>query len=234
MPRTKLLTVVALLAITFTSAACSSGEGGIGGTTAGSSDSDSGSSASTSAKASKDDDVAHENTATMLSYAEWDGKKPVNALHLTEAVELPTAFAGLVDPDWAAKNAYAAVKLAQYQDKAIGVLFEPGSTPTPADGPVPDSAFARVAPDGQITGILVGDEDIQRGAQNGFDLQRDTDNGYYAVDAEDGIAMPSASAGTKENMRYVSRVLPDAFDDHLVWVVLRGGTAIYKAEIRDY
>lgn len=166
---------------------------------------------------SRSDDQIRPNA--RLRGAEWKSVSdtPSFYLRLVEAYALPSDIAtGLKECSG------DRCSLAQYQDKNIGVVIN-NNTPG-YDSP----AVAIFTPDG----ALVSSRSYENGATpEAFDLQKKARQGYFRITASDGIVIPAGSNGSEPEMHYGLAVLADAFDKTAVWLLLRDGTHLFKANI---
>lgn len=171
---------------------------------------------------------SQEYDADDLDKAYWGTKRstaPRLAVHLDAAYDLPAGFGDLVAATDVDLNCVNSVdcQLMQYRDRTIGLYVW--------DNGAPDGQKARLAIIGQ-DGSVVSDK---RYANNNdvpgsFDRAESAQRGYFHVTADD-IAIPAAAVGTEDGMVSASAIRPDAFVDNTFWVLLRGGTQIYKGTL---
>lgn len=160
-----------------------------------------------------------------------DSKQPQGVLMLTDAYDLPTSHDQLaelevgVDGMSSLFTGLPFLGLTQLQDKTIGVV----SHKPYADWE--ESTLAVVDPQ---SGDVVGQFDAgnAESAPTRFDLAARYDWGYHRIEtSNDQIQLPAASAGTEDSMRYAISVMPDVFDEGTYWVLLRGSSDLYRAEL---
>lgn len=154
------------------------------------------------------------------SYAEWDtGATPRDVIQLEKAFALPPAVTTALQQCEGDRCA-----LKQYQDKSVGVQINPN---TPG---VSATMVAIYSPEGQLVSFkpypLAGD------VPEPFDLQKRASQGYYRI-AGGNVEIPATANGTESEMNYALALLPDAFDSTVLWVLLRGGTQLYKAYLHS-
>lgn len=164
----------------------------------------------------------------------WDKdskKQPQGVLMLTDVYDLPTSHDQLTELEVGVGGMSSLftglpfLGLTQLQDKTIGVV----SHKPYADGE--ESTLAVVDPQ---SGDVVGQFDAgnAESAPTRFDLAARYDWGYHRIEtSNDQIQLPAASAGTEESMRYAISVMPDVFDEGTYWVLLRGSSDLYRAEL---
>lgn len=177
------------------------------------------------------------NTGRLV-YTTWEKKDdndpPGYAIVLTDEYKLPSEFDVVIDePDLLSGIVVGFDQgtrgLTQYQNKNIGVAV-PLFT---GSGSSKDTVLmlAVLGQDGSLvssTPYKPGDDRPEP-----FDLVNEADSGYARVEADGGIAIPAAAAGNKDGKNYVTSVMADAFDDYVLWVMVRGSSSVYKAEVRD-
>lgn len=220
------------LVVSITAIACSGG--GDSGTTASGGATGNG---STAAAPSSSDGCEPSNNE-YLSRAEWDRSTtsaPSYAVILTRRIALPRSM------PWTDRvlggTTYHLLGdgfrinyrgLAQFQDHAIGVF----QGPEPDDDRTPTAIVTTVSQDGAIVSTRdYSGADAPLPA--GFDLARTTTAGYFHITATDGVSIPAAANGTGDDQAYAEQILPDAFDEHTVWVIMRGEEgAIFKAKFQ--
>lgn len=156
-----------------------------------------------------------------IPYAEWDtGATPRAVIQLEKAFDLPPAVTTALQQCEGDRCA-----LKQYQDKSVGVQINPN---TPG---VSATMVATYDQSGQLASFkqyeLTGD------VPKSFDLQKDAVQGYYRIAASSGVEIPATANGTENEMNYATWVLPDAFDETVIWVLLRGGKYLYKAYLHS-
>lgn len=155
-----------------------------------------------------------------LKRAAWDTDDPSSTpdivIHLNTATALPTHVASIFQDADRKCGGVSICRIDQFQDRTIGVYGKP--------------QLARYNQDGML--IATTDYDNASDLPKPFDLAKDASKGYFQFGAADGVAIPAAAAGTADGMQFALAILPDAFDDRVVWVLLRGGTALYRADLR--
>lgn len=163
-------------------------------------------------------DAEYLDTASWADFQTKDGaRQPSGVLMLTKEIPLPPDFSPLADID-------ASPGITQYQDQTIGVIA------VPEDGGRADRVVATVDPDGTV--VDVSEYSRVSDMPKPFDLVKQrTQGGYYRVEAPDGVQIPAAAAGNEVNMTYASAILPDSFDEEKFWVLLRGSSTLYEAEL---
>lgn len=159
--------------------------------------------------------------------AEWekDKPRPTGILKLTWQTELPSAVA----QDVSTAQSSALVSLVQYQDKSIGV----GSTKAYGNGT--NRSAAQYDAQGNLVKVrtLTGAAGEDHGPAR-FDQAETVVGGYYLrVQAGDGVQIPAAANGIETGQEFVLAALPDAFERQTVWVLMRGGTKLYRGTVYD-
>ncbi|GAA4741714.1 hypothetical protein [Gordonia alkaliphila] len=160
--------------------------------------------------------------------------RPARAFLLEQAIDLPPAFDALTGLETlsTANTPYyfvsTTVGLAQYQDKNVGVNLA-----TPLKGWTRETVRMNVAVlsrGGQLVSSNAYAPDQASQIPKPFDLQQRTlTSGYYRIEAKDGVTIPSVAAGTKPTQNFALQILPDAFDENVYWVLMRGSAKLYKA-----
>lgn len=155
-----------------------------------------------------------------LPYAEWDtGATPRAVIQLEKAYELPPAVTTALQQCTGDR-----CSLKQYQDKNVGVQI---NTNTPG---VDNVMVAIYDQNGQLVSFK---QYPQSGdVPKSFDLQKDARQGYYRIATRD-VEIPAEAHGTEDEMNYATWILPDAFDETVIWVLLRGGKYLYKAYLHS-
>ncbi len=150
-----------------------------------------------------------------LKRADWpDDEAPNATVHLTKATALPVDVADAFANNFNDCDAVTC-RIEQYQDKSIGVYAKP-----------------TLALYGQDGALMSTKTYLPTELPAHFDRAHALSAGYFHVTADAGIEIPAAAAGNAEHMNYAIGILPDAFDDTKFWVLLRGGTAVYQADVR--
>ncbi|MBS4103071.1 MULTISPECIES: hypothetical protein [Mycobacteriales] len=209
-----------VLVISVTAVACTSSDGGSSPTA---SDGASQSSAQTSGDS---DEVCRAVRGRAVWRAEWEKeKRPEYLLKLTAQTDLPSQ----VTPKLSSPSVTSSIeRMVQYQDKTIGV----GEIDVPIGGP--PVYVAQYGPDGALIKLhTIRQQSDTTAMPTPFDQAEDISGGYMQVQASDGIDIPSASNGVETNQHYVVNAMPDAFDRPTVWVLLRGGTKLYRGTVYD-
>lgn len=177
-----------------------------------------------------------EVTAARWEKTDKDG--PIEFLRLTEEFDLPPQLAGLADPQRTdtfggnyvnASFPYPNGGLVQYQDKSIGVIM-----PTKRTNVGKSDAQMDIAVVGQDGGLVSHTRYVEYDDQvypKPFDLANKQVSGYFRVGAVNGVEIPAVAAGDKDEKAYLTSVLADAFDDSVVWVLVRGSAKLYKASL---
>lgn len=159
---------------------------------------------------------------SVISTAKWrrPSEVPENKFHLTAAYDLPASISSIVAATSCKPTATSICGLSQARDQSITINI---SNP---DG----RHFVAINPDGSIRSNISSSDPIP---VERFDLAGRAYDGYYRVTAADGISIPAAAAGTKPDMVYLSAYIVDAFNQRDLWVLAKGGTKLYRAEIRS-
>ncbi|ACY19874.1 heat shock protein DnaJ domain protein [Gordonia bronchialis DSM 43247] len=219
-----------VLVVGITAVACSGG--GDSGTAASGGDAGNG---STAAAPSSGDAGCEPSNNEYTSRAKWDGSRstaPSYEVALTRRIALPRSMPWtdrvLGGTDYYRIGDGFRINyrgLAQLQDRSIGVF----QGPDPSDASTPTAIVTTVSQDGAIVSTRdYAGADAPLPA--GFDLARTTLAGYFRISAADGVSIPAAATGTEQEQAYAEQILPDAFDEHTVWVIMRGEEgAIFKA-----
>lgn len=175
------------------------------------------------APANQEDAACKLRDAELLDTASWtdsqtkDGaRQPSGVLMLTKETPLPPEFSPLAETD-------ADRGITQYQDQTVGVIA------VPENGGRADRVVATVDPDGTV--VDVSEYSSEYDMPEPFDLVKQWSYGYYRVEASNGIQIPAAAAGNEVNMNFVTAVLPDSFDSEKFWILLRGSSSLYEAEL---
>lgn len=160
--------------------------------------------------------------------------RPNRVFLLENQYALPPAFDALAGLETlsAANTPYyfvsTKVGLAQYQDRNVGVNLA-----APLKGWTRETVRMNVAVlsrDGQLVSSNAYAPDQASQAPKPFDLEKQAlTSGYYRIEAKDGVTIPSVAAGTKPAQNFALQILPDAFDDNVYWVLMRGSDKLYKA-----
>ena len=171
-------------------------------------------------------------TSSSLKTAQWSSKrsssnKPRAQIHLNEAFALPSDISALLDES----SGSSASILTQYQDKNVGVEVEQiGDSDSNTQS---GTLLALYGQDGKlVSNTFYSSSDSTAKLPATFDLAKTPKSGYYRIVGADGLQIPAEANGTDPEMNYAASVLPDAFDDRVLWVVLRGGDQLYKADLR--
>ncbi|OBA38997.1 hypothetical protein [Gordonia sp. 852002-51296_SCH5728562-b] len=183
-----------------------------------------------------------DKTDDNLQFASWnnvpggsDRRQPSRVMMLTRATVLPSQFAQLAageDIQWGLGSpvltGLPVNGITQFQDKRIGVVSSPPVT-TNDDG---SATLAIVDQNGTLVSTTTYTDANKAGAPTRFDLARQRlTGGYYRIEAQNGVVIPAAAQGTKQNMVYANTILPDAFDDSTLWLMMRGSSNLYKATL---
>lgn len=207
-----------ILAISVTAVACS----GDGGSSPTASDGSVQSSAQTSGDS---DQVCRPARGRAVWNAEWEKeKRPDYLLKLTAQTDLPSEVAQkLSNPRLASGLKF----MTQYQDKTIGV----GEVNSTIGGPA--VYVAQYDAEGALVKLhTIRQQSDTTAMPTPFDQAEDISGGYMRVQA-DGVEIPSEANGVEATQQYVVNALPDAFDRSKVWVLLRGGTKLYRGTLYD-
>ncbi|ANI91221.1 hypothetical protein [Dietzia timorensis] len=206
-----------ILAIAVTAVACSGSDGGLSPTA-------SDGSVQSSAQTSGDSDqVCRPARGRAVWNAEWEKeKRPDYLLKLTAQTDLPSEVAQkLSNPRLASGLKF----MTQYQDKTIGV----GEVNSTIGGPA--VYVAQYDADGALVKLhTIRQQSDTTAMPTPFDQAEDISGGYMRVQA-DGVEIPSEANGVEATQQYVVNALPDAFDRSKVWVLLRGGTKLYRGTL---
>ena len=140
---------------------------------------------------------------------------------ITDAIELPASMSGLAtETQFGGGSVFLSGLpyngLTQFQDKNIGAL-------------VRGEILSLISPDGRVLSTTTYTRDTADRAPKRFDLARNRTSGYYRIEAQQGIEMPTTANGTEKNMVYATSYLADSFDDSIIWLTLRGSSMVYKA-----
>ncbi|ATD71724.1 hypothetical protein CNO18_17125 [Gordonia sp. 1D] len=189
-----------------------------------------------------DDDNAPTNAAAASSAADaspqqnydindayWStgrSSAPPAALRLDAAYDLPEGVGPLVANTGVDRNCANSVdcRLARYRNGDLGLYV-----------------WDRDAPDGQKARLVVLDQNGAVLSDKTYDNNNDVPltnldtrksavRGYFRV-TSDGVTIPAAADGTKNEMVLTSVVLPDAADKDIVWILLHGGTQLYRGSL---
>lgn len=171
-----------------------------------------------------------------LSKARWReslSAAPSRVIVLEKKIDLPNRYPfgdSLGDVSYFALGQGFKVSyrgLAQFQDRSIGVFQGPDTD----NLQTLSASVTTVGQDGTI--ISTRDYTLATAAQmpTGFDLARTPAVGYFHITTANGVQVPAQANGTKDGQVYAAQLVADAFDQTVVWVILRGeGSAIYKAK----
>lgn len=206
-----------ILVISVTAVACS----GDSSTSPTASD---GSSQSSTQTSGDSDQVCRPARGRAVWNAEWEKeKRPDYLLKLTAQTDLPSEVAQkLSNPRLASGLKF----MTQYQDKTIGV----GEVNSTIGGPA--VYVAQYDADGALIKLhTIRQQSDTTAMPTPFDQAEDISGGYMQVQAADGVEIPSAANGVEATQQYVVNALPDAFDRSKVWVLLRGGTTLYRGTL---
>ncbi|MCZ4579423.1 hypothetical protein O4158_10075 [Gordonia amicalis] len=182
--------------------------------------------------------TAEAHDSAKISYTAWkkNRDKPSYAIVLTSEIKLPSDFdivknqPELLD---GTITGYSGVHrgLSQLQDRSVTVTVpEFGESSSYSDT---DLLIAVIGQDGSVTSATRYPYPAANRPKP-FDLANDATAGYARVTAASGsgIVIPAEAAGDKPEKAYVSSVLRDAFDDTVVWAMVRGSSSVYKAQIQ--
>ncbi|EGD57136.1 hypothetical protein [Gordonia neofelifaecis] len=163
---------------------------------------------------------------SLVEKAAWTRGDPGYAVVLTQATDLPTPIAtGLAESNFDGLGTGG--KLGQLQDKGVFVVIDAWFNRDMTDHAAVFSA------DGTLRESLKRPT-MSSGPANwpkSFDLEKDDTHGYHHITAGQGVQIPAEAGGTKPGQTYALAILPDAFDDDVVWVLLRGGKQLYKGTL---
>lgn len=174
-------------------------------------------------------------TSELLRNTRWSrATTPGYSLLLTDQIHLPSQFAALKDQTYGfGDHATAPFSidggLTQYQDKNVGILR--GTSRKKLGGNDATMDLAIVSPDGALISQRTYTEDERSQIPKKFDLAKDFTTGYHRIEAEQGVTIPAAAAGDEVNKNFATAIMPDAFDKKVLWVLLRGSAALYKASV---
>lgn len=184
------------------------------------------------------DSEAHDSA--KISYTAWkkNRDKPSYAIVLTSEIKLPSEFdivksqPELLEGSVFGYSVAVDRGLSQLQDKSVTVtvpIFDETTSSYSDDALL----IAVIGQDGTVTSATRYQYPAE-GRPQPFDLANDATSGYARVTAASGsdISIPAEAAGDRPEKNYVTSVLRDAFDDHLLWVMVRGSSSVYKAEIK--
>ncbi|WP_156528101.1 hypothetical protein [Gordonia sp. 852002-50395_SCH5434458] len=182
------------------------------------------------------DSEAHDSA--KISYTAWkkNRDKPSYAIVLTSEIRLPTDFdivksqPELLD---GTITGYSGVHrgLSQLQDRSVTVTVPEFGESSSYSGT--DLLIAVIDQGGTVTSATRYPYPAANRPES-FDLANEPTAGYARVAAASGsgIVIPAEAAGDKPEKAYVSSVLRDAFDDTVVWAMVRGSSSVYRAEIK--
>lgn len=184
---------------------------------------------------------------TDLYPARWTSKskdkRPKLALQLTKAIDLPAGFSALSKPNpscvpdtipgYPFNNPMQGI----FQLRGGSVALICGEDENGSDKPVAVHAVT-VNKDGQVLGTQTMTRSRTNNQIDGtitldyFDLPKESqDTQYFRVQGSDGITIPAGSTGLTDDMVFVVQALPDAFDESIVWVLLRASDKLYQAKV---
>lgn len=167
--------------------------------------------------------------ATTVEKTSWTKKSQPNyVLKLTWQTELPPEVGKQVANTDSIGYQLHGRTLVQYQDKTIGA-GPLGAIAGPGTGPL---HFAQYIADGTLikTWTVTGTDSDYSGPTV-FDLAEDRSYGYMRVQTGEGITIPAEAGGTDGEQQFVETAMPDAFDKDIVWVLMRGGTKLYRGTV---
>lgn len=178
--------------------------------------------------------------AIKLRYAAWKGRgqtAPDYAVVLISETQLPSEYSLVKDePELlsGSVSGYTGVRrgLNQLQDRSVTVTVPIFNQ---ARSDYSDDALLIATIDQQ--GALLSSTRYDWPAADRpepFDLARKATDGYARVVAAEGsgITIPSAAAGDRPEKVYITSIMGDAFDDKLLWAMVRGSSSVYKAQIQ--
>lgn len=209
-----------LLVISVTAIACSSG----GGSTPTASNGANASDSEQSSSSDGDGSTCEAVRGRLVTRTKWkdDDDRPRYVLKLDRQIDLPSEVVSEVGaPD---RSANAVAQLTQYQDQTVGVG---AINLLLTDAP---KYVAQYNPEGDLV-KLHAISTKSNTAPSTFDKVERTSSGYMRVQAGDGIEIPAASGGTEPGQQFITTALPDAFDKDTVWVLMRGGTKLYRGTV---
>ncbi len=178
---------------------------------------------------------------TRISRTAWGKKdsRPSSAIVLTKETPLPADF----DPERSPNGAPCSSSglygfpgigagLVQYQDKSSGYVLPvlPEGSESRDDSSL---EIAVLDPQGNLVSTTTYTPDDWDTAPEPFDLMKESTKGYARVEATDGISIPAEAAGDEDGKNFATCILPDAFDETLLWVTMRGSSSVYQAQIRE-
>ncbi|UEA60668.1 hypothetical protein LK459_07500 [Gordonia otitidis] len=169
-----------------------------------------------------------------LRQAKWDetwtrngSRQPTRVVMLTDQYDLPPQLSALVTQVADLSDPIDAVRLTQYADKNVGVgagRLGANSVNAPANETL--SIFdqsGRVVSTATYSGQTFGNQPAAEATAN--------DYGYYRIEAKSGIDIPAAAKGQQKNQTAALSILRDQFDNTKLWVLLLGGTKLYRATL---
>lgn len=185
--------------------------------------------ASSSAAASQQASQSSQSyDADDINEAYWGrngSSTPRLAVRLDAAYDLPDGVGPLVANTSVDLNCVNSVdcQLVQYRDRNIGLYVW--------DRGAPDGQKARLVVIGQ-DGNVVSDKryDNNNDVPGSFDRAEQAVRGYFHITTDD-VSIPAAAVGTEDGMVSASAIRPDAFQDNTFWVLLRGGTQLYRGSL---
>lgn len=150
------------------------------------------------------------------------GIRPEAFFHITAETQLPTEVAAIADLAECSggiviESSGWVCRMFQQQDKSVVVRLQNRG-----------GGGHAVVIDQSGTARDTTSFETDRDAPQPFDLSRSTSANYFGVL---GGTLPASAGGNADDMYFLS-VLPDAFDDELFWLLPRGGTVLYKADLR--
>lgn len=173
---------------------------------------------------------------TKLNLAYWKASRsstPSRVVVLRKKIDLPGQYP--FDDKLTVGVSYAALGpdfqvgfrgLTQFRDKSIAAFQGPDIDNLQATS----AHVTTISPEGSVLATNV--YTIANRPPTGFDLAREGSSGYFRIAGANGVTVPAAAAGTEEGQAYAAQILPDAFEDSTVWVVMKGeGRAVYKATL---
>lgn len=222
--------LILLLAIVVVSVSGGDDDGGAAAVTA--------SSSSGRSTSSGSGEVRPNSKISSTSWGKSDSR-PASAIVLTKETPLPANF----DPERSPNGAPCSesgivgypikgIGLVQYQDRNVGYVLPvwPKGSESRSDISV---EIATLDPQGDLVSTTTYAQEDREAVPAKFDLMKKPTKGYARVEATDGISIPAEAAGDKDGKHYATCILPDAFDDELVWVTMRGSSSVYQAQIRE-
>lgn len=171
--------------------------------------------------------------------ASWSKTKsttPSYAIVLQQVIELPSAFAPMAQETspftgyevaFGTSGSRGVVEgLHQAQDGSIIAVYHDTS------GSTQQVAYAIISADGAVTSDgVIPEKYSEWPIPKDSDLMRIPKTGYHRVTAADGIQIPAAARGDEDEKNFILAALPDVMDKEVVWVLMRGGTQLYKASV---